>query len=1053
MGTIMDGNWRGRECIRWSSIRIVRFSLLCILITAICDPLCRSETTSKPTTTSTPYSHLKNDANTNNSSPTNTINNRHHLTLHYTEAGRIRIPGLYDDYGGFITPIQGQSQFDRLILGIGNEPDNDNNRNSTGDDCRSNITKEQESIRLAAQTETINLVQFYMASCPDCQGFSPYFKRFAEDIAMNWSKLVKIYTVNCNDFQNIHLCQEQNPRLIVPLVRWYVFPSIQRDSIESQKAGRFTGTDGNTSKFNYPLELLNIAHRQFIPKQRRDLISLRQATLRFIALTLDELSNDSNKIRVRHRLPKRNETQSESAKRFFYDSLPAVWHHFGQLGREQPDDLEVEEQFLGDLNERLAACRQSTTKLMDCSQAQYLTENSTSVSSSSKQVTMSNFIIFEDRRSFIGRTLMADWSSEICRAWSTTANATHTILVHRSTDLHLLTGSRFLAQAANLPRPILLAFNVTVPTAPTSTVNSIKELNFKLLAWNVSSPIFDEPNRNLKRARRAAQRTRIERVQQRALLEEYYNRLSGGSKVIHPIRYAAAMGAIGNPNSRVLPKRDTSGQMGETAHPAPHQEGRLVQQAEVENANWVPESVYPNEERLRYAFNVKINGELGRAVSAPMPGSLLRGQHPGEIPKAPSSTLRTVVDAAADDLTLMLLTDYYRGLDEIVHIDLVSKGDVDGYQLLASSCFLKDLEQHFPFQGNAHGSSEIGSKSIARHYIHLLQHAWLDELKARHLSKVIEKQGNVRNSSSSDNNDRSSSSLALIWQRVQEKNGCTRLAELVAKASGGHGNSSSVAANVTTSLDKVRVLSRELEQIQLKIKRTHNVGLAPERHLKWKYCAGSEPFLRGHTCSLWIIFHTLTVHEYLTSVEGRPQHNNSNTSEYKFQVDYSKPPRRPCDPNNPDEAYLSSKTSELFLTQTRFALANIINFVRYYLPCTNCAAHFSCMVEHSTGLNFGLDQEGSAEPDDSHLLWLWEAHNRVNERTRGTHSEDPTRPKHIFPSYKACPQCYLSPPQPDAKFTSMRFNRAELVRFLVARYRKSAILNNKINIEDLYSQP
>jgi len=40
------------------------------------------------------------------------------------------------------------------------------------------------------------------------------------------------------------------------------------------------------------------------------------------------------------------------------------------------------------------------------------------------------------------------------------------------------------------------------------------------------------------------------------------------------------------------------------------------------------------------------------------------------------------------------------------------------------------------------------------------------------------------------------------------------------------------------------------------------------------------------------------------------------------------------------------------------------------------------------------------------VLWLWAAHNQVNQRTKGSDSEDPTHPKKLFPSFKRCKQCY-----------------------------------------------
>lgn len=36
-------------------------------------------------------------------------------------------------------------------------------------------------------------------------------------------------------------------------------------------------------------------------------------------------------------------------------------------------------------------------------------------------------------------------------------------------------------------------------------------------------------------------------------------------------------------------------------------------------------------------------------------------------------------------------------------------------------------------------------------------------------------------------------------------------------------------------------------------------GIFLTSHIKWVGCQGSRPELRGYTCSLWKLFHTLTV--------------------------------------------------------------------------------------------------------------------------------------------------------------------------------------------------
>ncbi|XP_039075561.1 sulfhydryl oxidase 2 [Hyaena hyaena] len=135
-------------------------------------------------------------------------------------------------------------------------------------------------------------------------------------------------------------------------------------------------------------------------------------------------------------------------------------------------------------------------------------------------------------------------------------------------------------------------------------------------------------------------------------------------------------------------------------------------------------------------------------------------------------------------------------------------------------------------------------------------------------------------------------------------------------------------------------------------------GIFLINHVKWVGCQGSRPELRGYTCALWKLFHTLTVQagahpEALdgTGFEGDPQ----------------------------------------------AVLQTIRRYVRTFFGCKECAEHFEEMAEESMG---------SVRTADQAILWLWKKHNLVNNRLAGHLSEDPKFPKVPWPTPDLCPACH-----------------------------------------------
>uniref|UniRef100_A0A671G7B1 Sulfhydryl oxidase n=1 Tax=Rhinolophus ferrumequinum TaxID=59479 RepID=A0A671G7B1_RHIFE len=135
-------------------------------------------------------------------------------------------------------------------------------------------------------------------------------------------------------------------------------------------------------------------------------------------------------------------------------------------------------------------------------------------------------------------------------------------------------------------------------------------------------------------------------------------------------------------------------------------------------------------------------------------------------------------------------------------------------------------------------------------------------------------------------------------------------------------------------------------------------GIFLPNHIKWVGCQGSRPELRGYTCSLWKLFHTLTVEAGThpkalddTGFEGDPQ----------------------------------------------AVLQAIRSYIHTFFGCKECGEHFEEMAKES------MD---SVKTPDQAILWLWQKHNLVNSRLAGHLSEDPRFPKVPWPTPDLCPACH-----------------------------------------------
>ncbi|XP_023215806.1 sulfhydryl oxidase 2-like [Centruroides sculpturatus] len=158
--------------------------------------------------------------------------------------------------------------------------------------------------------------------------------------------------------------------------------------------------------------------------------------------------------------------------------------------------------------------------------------------------------------------------------------------------------------------------------------------------------------------------------------------------------------------------------------------------------------------------------------------------------------------------------------------------------------------------------------------------------------------------------------------------------------------------------------------------------LPPRRD--WQGCKGSKPGFRGYPCSLWMLFHTLTVQAY-----------------YKYQKG--------------------------IVNDSREALFAIRGYVKYFFTCADCSEHFQ---------NMASNMENELQNQDDTILWLWKAHNRVNGRLADDlNTNDPRHPKVQFPPTKLCPECR------DDK--SETWNIPNVLKFLGRFYGRSHIVQVK----------
>ncbi|XP_031285258.1 sulfhydryl oxidase 2 isoform X1 [Pistacia vera] len=152
----------------------------------------------------------------------------------------------------------------------------------------------------------------------------------------------------------------------------------------------------------------------------------------------------------------------------------------------------------------------------------------------------------------------------------------------------------------------------------------------------------------------------------------------------------------------------------------------------------------------------------------------------------------------------------------------------------------------------------------------------------------------------------------------------------------------------------------------------------------WMFCRGSKNETRGFSCGLWVLLHSLSV-----------------------RVDDG---------------------------ESQFTFTAICDFIHSFFLCEECRQHFYDMCSSVT-TPFNKTRDFS--------LWLWSAHNKVNERLMKIEASlktaDPKFPKIIWPPKQLCSTCYRSLSKGDTKNNQIDWDQDEVFKFVSSYYGKTLV--------------
>ncbi|CAF1174769.1 unnamed protein product [Rotaria sordida] len=169
-------------------------------------------------------------------------------------------------------------------------------------------------------------------------------------------------------------------------------------------------------------------------------------------------------------------------------------------------------------------------------------------------------------------------------------------------------------------------------------------------------------------------------------------------------------------------------------------------------------------------------------------------------------------------------------------------------------------------------------------------------------------------------------------------------------------------------------------ELQNYINSTSTIKL-PE--LKFDHCNGSDSTKRGYPCTLWILFHSMTIKQAQLAEQNK----------------------------------LSSDVKPFDL------MLSIRQFIGKFFLCQECVTHF---------INMTSNAENEINSYNESVLYLWRSHNIVNKRLRYENdSNDPDWPKVPFPTKQ---QCNLCVEKLDENGDGLEYNENEVYHFLKGFY-------------------